>query len=259
MPSQRFEATDRWLADFARNRVHDGRSCIDLTTLSKGVCLGTSDNELAERSVLLATQSQIVSAAAMVELDGLVRRLVLAPPGLSDEHLQNVVTDAEVDSVVTDYAPRFGECPPPSVLSIHLPIVTRAAQRHRTVDTQWVLLTSGTSGRPKMVIHSLGSLVGAIPRNSDVSAPQVWSTFYDIRRYGGLQIFLRALLGGADLVLTDPNLTCRRTIDSPRRGGRHINLGHAFTLATGVDECAKRRLCAILYSPLRRDRRSNGA
>jgi acyl-CoA synthetase (AMP-forming)/AMP-acid ligase II len=32
----------------------------------------------------------------------------------------------------------------------------------------------------------------------------VWSTFYDIRRYGGLQIFLRAALGGGSLVLSDP-------------------------------------------------------
>jgi acyl-CoA synthetase (AMP-forming)/AMP-acid ligase II len=32
--------------------------------------------------------------------------------------------------------------------------------------------------------------------------PVVWATFYDIRRYGGLQIFLRASLGGASLVLS---------------------------------------------------------
>jgi acyl-CoA synthetase (AMP-forming)/AMP-acid ligase II len=30
----------------------------------------------------------------------------------------------------------------------------------------------------------------------------VWGTFYDIRRYGGLQIFLRAIVGGASLVLS---------------------------------------------------------
>jgi acyl-CoA synthetase (AMP-forming)/AMP-acid ligase II len=32
----------------------------------------------------------------------------------------------------------------------------------------------------------------------------VWSTFYDIRRYGGLQILLRALLSGGSLVMSDP-------------------------------------------------------
>ena len=32
-----------------------------------------------------------------------------------------------------------------------------------------------------------------------------WSTFYDIRRYGGLQIYLRAVLAGAPLVLSSAN------------------------------------------------------
>jgi acyl-CoA synthetase (AMP-forming)/AMP-acid ligase II len=36
------------------------------------------------------------------------------------------------------------------------------------------------------------------------SAAIVWSTFYDIRRYGGLQIYLRAVLTGAPLVLSSP-------------------------------------------------------
>ncbi len=32
----------------------------------------------------------------------------------------------------------------------------------------------------------------------------IWGTFYDIRRYGGLQIYLRAVLTRSSLVLTDP-------------------------------------------------------
>jgi acyl-CoA synthetase (AMP-forming)/AMP-acid ligase II len=32
--------------------------------------------------------------------------------------------------------------------------------------------------------------------------PPVWGTFYDIRRYGGLQIFFRAIIGGGSLILS---------------------------------------------------------
>ena len=39
------------------------------------------------------------------------------------------------------------------------------------------------------------SLTGAIKVDADGNTPIVWGTFYDIRRYGGLQIFLRAVLG----------------------------------------------------------------
>src|ERR1700742_3091478 len=66
------------------------------------------------------------------------------------------------------------------------------------------MLTSGTSGVPKIVGHTLEALTGAIV--ADVGAARsnaaVWATFYDIRRYGGLQIFLRAIVGGGSMVLS---------------------------------------------------------
>lgn len=71
------------------------------------------------------------------------------------------------------------------------------------MTTEWVLLTSGTTGTPKMVVHSLEALTGAISPTTFDQRPIVWGTFYDIRRYGGLQIFLRAIVGGTSLVLSE--------------------------------------------------------
>jgi acyl-coenzyme A synthetase/AMP-(fatty) acid ligase len=51
-----------------------------------------------------------------------------------------------------------------------------------------------------MVAHTLDALTGAIRSTTD---QPVWGTFYDIRRYGGLQILLRAMLGRAALILSD--------------------------------------------------------
>jgi acyl-coenzyme A synthetase/AMP-(fatty) acid ligase len=46
----------------------------------------------------------------------------------------------------------------------------------------------------------------------------VWSTFYDIRRYGGLQIYLRAVLSGVPLVLSSPE---ESTADFLERAAAH--------------------------------------
>ena len=67
------------------------------------------------------------------------------------------------------------------------------------------MLTSGTSGAPKIVGHTLEGLTGAIVADGPArGAAPVWATFYDIRRYGGLQIFLRAIIGGGSMVLSEP-------------------------------------------------------
>jgi acyl-coenzyme A synthetase/AMP-(fatty) acid ligase len=75
-------------------------------------------------------------------------------------------------------------------------------ERRATLVTEWILLTSGTTGDPKLVSHTLESLSGTLPRQRANGSPVVWSTFYDIRRYGGLQIFLRSIMGGTALVLS---------------------------------------------------------
>jgi acyl-CoA synthetase (AMP-forming)/AMP-acid ligase II len=56
---------------------------------------------------------------------------------------------------------------------------------------------------PKIVAHSHASLVAPIGAGRRLDGLVVWGTFYDIRRYGGLQIFLRAVVGGASLVLSN--------------------------------------------------------
>jgi acyl-CoA synthetase (AMP-forming)/AMP-acid ligase II len=58
-----------------------------------------------------------------------------------------------------------------------------------------------------MVAHSLAGLTSAIPPPAPNTERPVWATFYDIRRYGGLQVLLRALIGGCAMALSDPGET----------------------------------------------------
>jgi acyl-CoA synthetase (AMP-forming)/AMP-acid ligase II len=45
-------------------------------------------------------------------------------------------------------------------------------------------------------------LSAALSGHGNLGTGSVWATFYDIRRFGGLQILLRALLGGSSMVLS---------------------------------------------------------
>jgi acyl-CoA synthetase (AMP-forming)/AMP-acid ligase II len=185
--------------------LHGARATVPLAQLVAQSSLQAAPGALAGRSVLLHTTDPLTAALGLVELDGLARRIVLCPPGLPAAHLQAIAATAEVEAVV-------GEPPAPEAGLAALPFHAVAAQgswpargtRPAASASEWVLLTSGTSGVPKLVVHTLQTLTGAIGPQGPLAGALVWSTFYDVRRYGGLQILLRALLGGGALVLAAP-------------------------------------------------------
>ncbi len=168
------------------------KASANLGDLATGSVLAGRGYELRDRSVLVLTGDQFTAAA---------------------------VQTANVDAVVSDRT-EFG----PNIPHVRyfVPCAQRVEpqryDRNEPLKTEWVLLTSGTLGAPKLVAHTLISLTGAIVRRRPAAGRVVWSTFYDIRRYGGLQIFLRAVLTGASLVLSS---TREDTADFLARAGSH--------------------------------------
>jgi acyl-coenzyme A synthetase/AMP-(fatty) acid ligase len=178
-------------------------AAVYLGDLRWGSSLGGRLGDLRGRSVLVATRDQLTAGLALIELDGVARRIVLSPGDLPPDHLPYVIATAEIDAVVSDDPDTAPDCRGVECFVTCNPRLIRVERnRSENFQTEWILLTSGTTGVPKMAVHTLSSLTGAIKRDGNAEYPVVWSTFYDIRRYGGLQIFLRALLTGAPLVLS---------------------------------------------------------
>jgi acyl-coenzyme A synthetase/AMP-(fatty) acid ligase len=223
------------LRDGAGRFMWDPKARVALSDLWSGTGLGGRLPELSGRSVLLTPQDQLAAAVAMIELDGVVRRMIICPPDLSAEHLPKVIGRAGVDAIVSD-RDRSDAWSPGVALHVQVcPVITPAApvalERHAT---EWVLLTSGTTGAPKMLAHTLASLTAPIKSGQHQGTDVVWGTFYDIRRYGGLQIFLRAVLGRGSFVLSDAH-------ESPT--DHLIRLGaHAVTHLTGTPSHWRRAL-----------------
>src|ERR1700739_3550156 len=83
--------------DLSGRFVFSAEGSIALNDLVEGSTLYSRGDELLGRSVLLATTSQLPAASALIELDGIARRIVLYPPDLPLEHLPFVVDAAEID------------------------------------------------------------------------------------------------------------------------------------------------------------------
>jgi acyl-coenzyme A synthetase/AMP-(fatty) acid ligase len=185
-----------------RGRLHGARTAIDLADLTHRTSLGGRLGELEGCSVVLLIRNQLAAALTMLELDGVAARMVLCPPDLAAQHLAGVLRDAAADACVRDAEGLPAATPDVSLtITAGTQLLPMSVPRRARHATEWILLTSGTTGAPKLVEHSLASLTSALadqPRAAPGSI--VWSTFYDIRRYGGLQIFLRAVHAGSLLL-----------------------------------------------------------
>jgi len=193
--------------DLAARTISGSAGRISLRELAAGTSLGGHLPALSGRSVLLAMQDQLTAALALIELDGIASRMILCPPGLPQDHLVAVAAAAEAEMILRDAGTTGSE-------DLGIPHILTAETRISPGDvpnpfheTEWVLLTSGTTGPPKLVLHSLASLTGAIKPSSRSEPHPIWATFYDIRRYGGLQILLRALLNAGSMVLSGADET----------------------------------------------------
>jgi acyl-coenzyme A synthetase/AMP-(fatty) acid ligase len=204
------QASSKSLRDFldgaagpSRRFLWSADASVDLAELARGSSLGGARAALDDRSIILATSDQLTTVLSLIELDGIARRLVLCPPDLPADQLAEVIATAQADAIVSgpEGPPAPAGCLP--VRIVCSPAITACdPPPHARRETEWILLTSGTTGTPKMAVHTLASLTGAIKIDPRPAEPIVWGTFYDIRRYGGLQIFLRAVLGGTSLVLS---------------------------------------------------------
>ena len=133
---------------------------VSLTDILGETCLADRLGELSERSLLLAVADQLTSGIVMTELDGVARRMLLRSPDLSTGDRQALMEAAGIDAVVTDHPAQWADAA--SSLVVTDGVVGHAAAKVQTERaTEWLMLTSGTSGVPKIVSHTLEGLTGA--------------------------------------------------------------------------------------------------
>ncbi|HEY7930027.1 MAG TPA: AMP-binding protein [Steroidobacteraceae bacterium] len=176
-------------------QLFSGERHVPLRGLARQSLLQAPLEQLRGRRVLLSCGDALSASLALLELDGTARRVLLCPPDVRSEHLPTLVATAEIDAAVGDLAPERL-----AALGIGLAVAVDpgaprplGGTRKPWHATEWILLTSGTSGAPKLVEHSMQGLTQAFAHEPVGQPEPLWSSFYDPRRYGGLQILLRSL------------------------------------------------------------------
>ena len=110
MPHGEVRSLRDWLDDTrddCRRHLWGRQAHVALGELAHGTSLDLDLSKLQGRSVLVATRDQLTAALALIELDGVARRLTLVPPDVPRAHLPTVIADAGIDAVLSDDEPGY--------------------------------------------------------------------------------------------------------------------------------------------------------
>lgn len=128
---------------------------------------------------------------ALVAFDGKVDTMLLLPASLDEVAKKELMVAAGCTHMMDGEGVRA------------LPDGEHGGGSSNVTSTQWILATSGTTGTPKLIAHSLASVTRSVKRDTVRGAEFVWGLLYDPSRFAGLQVVLQALLSASLLVVAE--------------------------------------------------------
>ena len=194
------------LADILRNRANgqmlwwtaDGDSITAGSILAAREAMTIS--QWFGKRVAVGGMSSLELARCLVLLDGVAESILFLPLEQDQAAQQKYLSDMQIDVVLGDRAvavEALTDC-----AKDESPLPACASNCSAEVQTHWILPTSGTTGTPKLIRHTLASLTRSMSQR-DFGAEYVWGSLYHPRRFAGLQVFLQSLLAGTPLILDD--------------------------------------------------------
>jgi acyl-CoA synthetase (AMP-forming)/AMP-acid ligase II len=168
--------------------------------------------ELVGKRVALGKLSAIEFAATLVALDGIAETILVLPGDEQASIRARWIAEARIDTVLDGSGLGLQELMSGEVHESH---ATAASGR---LQTSWLLATSGTTGTPKLIRHTLTSLTRTLASRPARERFR-WGSLYSLRRFAGLQVLLQAFAGGSALIIQDDDLEFSGRIEELVREG----------------------------------------
>lgn len=149
----------------------------------------------------LNTPDAVTAVVCLLALDSKGGAVLLSSPGLEAATLADAAGQARLDVMLSPRPDLPASLPSCTSLKDLPGAVARMGSGSAPPEqTDWLMMTSGTTGTPKLVQHSFASLTRSTRTDQAKGAGQVWGLLYDYTRFAGLQVVLQSLLSGATLL-----------------------------------------------------------
>ena len=144
---------------------------------------------MAGARIAISGLSPAELSIAITAFDGIAYQILILPLSLTDDVREKLIADSSSTHLIR------------SGFEYHS--LTADTTENVVSETKWLLATSGTTGVPKLITHTLATLTRTVNRNLDNGHGYVWGLLYDSSRFAGIQVILQALLSGSSLVVSE--------------------------------------------------------
>ena len=172
--------------------------------ISLNQILNCYENDLSKisGSRILICKSDISESLSIVSaIDGLVDAFALISPTSSIELISSLAKSGNFEAILCDDSLNLNKVKnlPPIFHDLKI-LANSFTARKIPNETRWVLTTSGTTGKPKLVSHTLSSLTRTTKIDPIRGINIRWGMLYDYTRFAGLQVLLQSIISGSTLI-----------------------------------------------------------
>ena len=153
------------------------------------------------KTVALDFQNNFELAKWMIFVDGLAKRVTIIPTEISSDNRSTFLTLSETEIVISDRDIQLAGL---NVYNVNYLNIQESLKPPlpQYLETEWVITTSGTTGSPKLVKHTIKSLTNTVKKGKEPNN-NTWGLLYGLHRFAGIQVFLQALTSCNTLVITE--------------------------------------------------------
>jgi acyl-CoA synthetase (AMP-forming)/AMP-acid ligase II len=177
-----------------------------------------SSDALRDRqlNIAISINSPFEFVRAIFALDGRAPKILLLAPTLPKTTISILMERVGAKLLISDRSDVEGACE--LVASIDQLRLSEIPLGFELVS-EWLMTTSGTTGTPKVVRHTLQSLAGNIRTARWGNGTPLWGLLYDPSRFAGMQVVLQALLGQGTLIAPDSDWSWDERLAFLRKSG----------------------------------------
>ena len=159
-------------------------------------------NRLAGARILICLSDISVVLPIITALDGIVEAFALISPTASSKLISSFAISGNFEAILCDDSKTFSELKNvPPVFHDLDKLATSFTSHKIPKETRWLITTSGTTGEPKLVSHTLMSLTRTTKIDPERGANVRWGMLYDYTRFAGLQVLLQSVISGSKLIV----------------------------------------------------------